>query len=61
MLVTLAILFAVLWLFSWGGPRYYPAYATRYRRYPFWGGGSNILLVVLGIALLLWLLGVFKF
>jgi hypothetical protein len=60
MLMLLIILLAVIWLVSWGGPRYYPAYATRHRWYPFWGGTSNILLIALVIILLLWLLGVFR-
>ena len=28
MLVIILIVLAVIWLFSWGGPRFYPAYAT---------------------------------
>ncbi|HZS07770.1 MAG TPA: hypothetical protein VFD58_23240 [Blastocatellia bacterium] len=57
MLILLLIIVFAVWLFSWGGPRYYPAYTTRYRRYPLWGGRSNILLAILGVVLLLWLLG----
>ncbi|HKP87026.1 MAG TPA: DUF3309 domain-containing protein [Blastocatellia bacterium] len=60
MLVLLIVILLLAWLFSWGGPRYYPAYATRYSRYPLWGGGSHLLLVVLAILLLLWLLGVIR-
>ena len=61
MLITLLVILAIIWLFSWSGPRYYPAYTSRYRWYPMWGGGSHILLVILGIILLLWFLGVVRF
>jgi hypothetical protein len=61
MLITLLVILAIIYLFSWGGPRYYPAYTTRYSRYPLWGGGSHILLVIVGILLLLWFLGVIRF
>jgi len=61
MLITILVILAIIWLFSWSGPRYYPAYATRYSRYPLWGGGSHILLVIVAIILLLWFLGVVRF
>jgi len=61
MLVTLLIILAVIWLFSWRGPSFYPAYATRYSRYPLWGGSSHWLLVLLAILALLYLLGVIRF
>ena len=61
MLIWLLVILAIVYLFSWGGPRYYPAYTTRYSRYPLWGGSSHILLVILGILLLLYLLGVVRF
>jgi hypothetical protein len=61
MLILLLVILAIVWLFSWSGPRFYPAYTTRYRSYPLWGGGSHILLVILGILLLLWFLGVIRF
>jgi hypothetical protein len=60
MLLILLIVLAVVWLFSWSGPRYYPAYATRYARYPLWGGSSHVLLVLLAILALLLLLGVIR-
>jgi hypothetical protein len=60
MLLILLIIVAAIWLFSWGGPRYYPAYATRYARYPFWGGSSHALLVLLVVLFLLWWMGVIK-
>ena len=60
MLTLLLIILLVVWLFSYAGPRYYPAYTTRYRRYPLWGGRSNILLVILALILALWLLGVIR-
>ena len=53
MLILLLIILAVVWLVSWSGPRYYPAYSTRYSGYPFWGGSSHVLLVLLGYAALL--------
>ena len=61
MLMLLLVILAIVWLFSWSGPRFYPAYATRYSRYPLWGGGSHILLVILVIFLLVYLLGVVRF
>ena len=61
MLILLLVILAIVYLFSWGGPRYYPAYTTRYSRYPLWGGGSHILLVILGVLLLLYLLVVVRF
>ena len=57
MLLTILIILAVIWLFSWSGPRYYPAYASRNSWYPLWGGGSHVLLVLLAIVVLLYLLG----
>lgn len=60
MLVLLLIILLLLWLFSWSGPRYYPAYADRYRWYPLWGGSSHVLLAMLLILFLLWLLGVVR-
>jgi hypothetical protein len=51
---------AAVWFFSWGGPRFYPAYADRYRAYPLWGGSSHVLLAILAILLILWLLGVIR-
>jgi hypothetical protein len=60
MLILLLIIILVVWLLSYSGPRYYPAYTTRYSRYPLWGGRSHILLVILGLLIVLWLLGVFR-
>jgi hypothetical protein len=60
MLILLLIIIFVVWLFSYAGPRYYPAYTTRYSRYPLWGGRSHILVVILALILVLWLLGVFR-
>ena len=60
MLMLLLIILLLLWLFSWSGPRYYPAYAGRYRWYPLWGGSSHVLLAMLLILFLLWLLGVVR-
>ena len=60
MLLLLLIIILALWLFSYAGPRHYPAYTTRYSRYPLWGGRSNILLVILALLLVLWLLGVIR-
>jgi hypothetical protein len=59
-MLLLLIILAVIWLLSWSGPRYYPAYATRYSRYPLWGGSSHVLLVLLAILVLLLLLGVIR-
>ena len=58
MLFLLLIIIFVVWLLSYSGPRYYPAYTTRYSRYPLWGDRSHILLVILALILVLWLLGV---
>ena len=60
MLLLLLVVLAAVWFFSWGGPRFYPAYADRYRAYPLWGGGSHVLLAILAILLILWLLGVIR-
>jgi hypothetical protein len=60
MLLLLLIILLAVWLFSYAGPRYYPAYTNRYRRYPLWGGRSNILLVILALIIVLWLLGVIR-
>jgi hypothetical protein len=60
MLILLLIIILVIWLLSYAGPRYYPTYTTRYRRYPLWGGRSNILLVILALFLVLWLFGVIR-
>jgi hypothetical protein len=60
MLLLLLIILFVVWLFSWSGPRFYPAYTDRYRAYPLWGGGSHVLLALLLILVLLWLLGVIR-
>ena len=60
MLILLLIIILVVWLFSYAGPRYYPAYTTRYSRYPLWGGRSNILLAILALIFVLWLLGVIR-
>jgi hypothetical protein len=60
MLFLLLIIIFVVWLLSYSGPRYYPAYTTRYNRYPLWGGRSHILLVILALIVVLWLLGVFR-
>ena len=57
MLILLLIIIAVIWLFSFAGPRYYPAYTTRYRQYPLWGGRSHVLLIILALLVILWLLG----
>jgi len=43
MLILLLIIIFVVWLLSYSGPRYYPAYTGRYSRYPLWGGRSHIL------------------
>lgn len=59
-MLLLILILALLWIFSWSGPRYYPAYAARYNRYPLWGGRSHILLVILALVLLLWLLGAIR-
>jgi len=59
-MLLLILILALIWIFSWSGPRYYPAYADRYNRYPLWGGRSHILLVILAIVLILWLLGVLR-
>jgi hypothetical protein len=60
MLILLLIIIAIVWLFSYAGPRYYPAYSTRYSRYPLWGGRSHILLVILAVIFALWLLGAIR-
>jgi hypothetical protein len=60
MLILLLIIIFIVWLLSYSGPRYYPAYTTRYSRYPLWGGRSHILLVILALLIVLWLLGVFR-
>jgi hypothetical protein len=60
MILLLLVILAVIWLLSWSGPRFYPAYTNRYSWYPLWGGGSNVLLVLLVILLLLYLLGVIR-
>jgi hypothetical protein len=60
-MLLLILIPALIWIFSWSGPRYYPVYADRYNRYPLWGGRSHILLVILAIILLLWLLGAVRF
>ena len=59
-MLLLILILALIWIFSWSGPRYYPAYAHRYNRYPLWGGRSHILLVIFVILLLLWMLGVIR-
>lgn len=43
-MLLLILILALIWIFSWSGPRDYPAYADRYNRYPLWGGRSHILL-----------------
>jgi hypothetical protein len=60
MLILSLIIILVVWLLSYSGPRYYPAYTTRYSRYPLWGGRSHILLVILALLIVLWLLGVIR-
>lgn len=60
MLLLLLIILAAIWLLSWSGPRLYPAYATRYSRYPLWGGSSHVLLMLLAVLVLLVLLGVIR-
>jgi hypothetical protein len=60
MLFLLLIIIFFVWLLSYSGPRYYPAYTTRYGRYPLWGGRSHILLVILALLVVLWLLGVIR-
>ena len=60
MLLLLLIILAIIWLLSWSGPRYYPAYANRYSRYPLWGGSSHVLLLLLAMLVLLLLLGVIR-
>ena len=60
-MLLIILILAVIWIFSWGGPRYYPAYADRYSRYPLWGGRSHVLLVILAILFVLWLLGAIRF
>ena len=60
-MLLLILILALIWIFGWSGPRYYPAYAHRYNRYPLWGGRSHIVLVILLIVLLLWLLGAIRF
>jgi len=60
MLILLLIIIFIVWLLSYSGPRYYPAYTTRYSQYPLWGGRSHILLVILALIIVLWLLGVIR-
>lgn len=60
MLLLIVVLLLIIWLAGYAGPRYYPAYTTRYRRYPLWGGRSNVLLAVVALLIILWLLGVIK-
>ena len=60
MLILLLIIIFVVWLLSYSGPRYYPAYTTRYSRYPLWGGRSHFLLLILALLVVLWLLGVIR-
>ena len=57
MLTLLLVVLLLAWLFSWGGPTYYPAYTTRYSSYPLSGNSSHILLGIVAILVLLWLLG----
>ena len=57
MLLLLLVIIAAIWLFSYAGPRYYPAYTTRYSHYPLWGGRSHVLLIILALLVVLWLLG----
>jgi hypothetical protein len=57
MLLLLLVIIAAIWLFSYAGPRYYPAYTTRYSQYPLWGGRSHVLLIILALLVVLWLLG----
>ena len=60
-MLILLIILLVIWFFSFSGPRYYPAYTSRYGWYPLWGGGSHVLLAIVAIMLLLWFLGVVRF
>jgi len=60
MLFLLLIIIFFVWLLSYSGPRYYPAYTTRYSRYPLWGGRSHILLVIVALLVVLCLLGVIR-
>ena len=57
MLILLLVILAIIWHFSYAGPRYYPAYTTRYSQYPLWGGRSHVLLIILALLVVLWLLG----
>ncbi len=57
MLTLLLIVLLLAWAFSWGGPRWYPAYTTRYRHYPYWGNRSHTLLAIVAIIAILVLLG----
>lgn len=52
--VALLIAFAVMY----AGPRYSPAFASRFRRPHFSGRQSNLLLIILAAVVLLWLFGV---
>jgi hypothetical protein len=58
MLTLLIVILLLVLLASYAGPRYYPAYASRFRRSPLWGRRSNLLLIVLGIIAALWFLGI---
>lgn len=60
MVTLLIVLLLVIWAASMAGPRYYPAYTNRHRRYPLWGGRSNVLLGVLAVIVLLWLFGLLR-
>ena len=57
MLTLLLVILLLMWAFSWGGPRFYPAYSTRYRAYPLWGNRSHTLLIIVLILVILWALG----
>ena len=57
MLTLLLVILLLMWFFGYAGPRFYPAYTTRYRRYPYWGNRSHTLLVIVLILVILWALG----
>jgi hypothetical protein len=60
-MLLLLVILLIVWAFSWGGPRYYPSYQSRYGWYPLWGGGSHVLLAIVLLVILLWFLGVVRF
>jgi hypothetical protein len=61
LLVFLLIALALTFLLNFGGTRYSPAFATRFRQHPVMGNWANILLVILGVVVFFYLLGVLNF